>query len=246
MKNPILILGAHSAIARSAAQLWAEQGHPLYLAGRNEEELERMAADIRIRTGSDVKTGYFDACAFADHAIFMQRVTLEMPQLEGVLLAFGSLGDPQAAAQDFNAAKAIIDANYTGACSILTHCANYFSEKKGGFIIALSSIAGDRGRQSNYVYGSSKAGLNTYLEGLRNRLFKDNVRVITIKLGFVDTPMTYGKPGMFLVATPHKIAAGIVKSVHGWRDVIYLPRFWRGIALIIKSIPEFLFKRLSL
>lgn len=246
MKTPILILGATSSIGRATALCLAAQGYPLFLAGRNEEELERIAADIRIRYGVVVKVGFFDALAYESHALFFQRVIAEMRDLEGVLLAFGSLGDATKAATNFAAAKELIDVNYSAACSILIQVADYFSVKKKGFIIAISSIAGDRGRQSNYVYGSTKAALSTFLEGLRNRLHPLGVRVITIKPGFVDTPMTYGKPGMFLVATPQEVAEGIVRALHGSADVVYLPRFWRLVAWTMKFIPECLFKRLKL
>jgi decaprenylphospho-beta-D-erythro-pentofuranosid-2-ulose 2-reductase len=162
-----------------------------------------------------------------------------------VVLAFGYLGD-QLAARDFKVGEKIIAANFTGAASILSHCANYFELKKSGFIIGIASVAGDRGRQSNYVYGAAKGALALYLQGLRNRLYVSGVQVITIKPGFVDTAMTYGLPGLFLVASPQYIGERIVNSLEKPADVVYLPWFWRYIMLIIKCIPEPVFKRMKL
>jgi short-subunit dehydrogenase len=160
-------------------------------------------------------------------------------------LAFGYLGDQQAA-RDFGVGKKVIAANFTGATSILSHCANYFEQKKCGFIIGVASVAGDRGRQSNYVYGAAKGALSLYLQGLRNRLYVSGVRVITIKPGFVDTAMTYGLPGLFLVASPQYVGQRIVGSLTKSADVVYLPWFWRYIMFIIKCIPEPVFKRMKL
>ena len=246
MNKPVLILGGNSSIARASANAFAAKGYSLFLAGRDTEELERVASDIKVRHQIDVKTGFFDAEAFDQHSLFLQNVIKDMGGLWGVLLAFGDLGDQKKASIDFKDAQTIINRNYTGACSILTHCAHHLGMQQSGFIIGISSVAGDRGRQSNYVYGSAKAGLTVFLQGLRNRLFHANVRVITIEPGFVDTAMTFGKPGLFLVASPEYVGERIVKSLEGSSDELYLPWFWRYIMLIIKCIPEFIFKRLKL
>ena len=140
----------------------------------------------------------------------------------------------------------MIVSNFTGAVSILNHCANYFETLQNGFIIGISSVAGDRGRQSNYLYGAAKGALSLYLQGLRNRLFVSGVRVITIKPGFVDTAMTFGLPGLFLVATPQFVGARIVSALGKSADIVYLPGFWRYLMLIIKHIPEAVFKRMKL
>jgi len=245
MNNPVLILGATSAIARATAGAFAARGHAIYLAGRDMDELPRIAADLRVRHGIEVRYGTFDAEATDTHAAFMQSVIDEMQGLSGVVLAFGYLGD-QIAARDFSVGAKVIASNFTGAASILSHCANYFEPLKSGFIIGISSVAGDRGRQSNYVYGAAKGALSLYLQGLRNRLFPSSVRVITVKPGFVDTAMTYGLPGLFLVASPQDIGERIARAPEKSADVLYLPWFWRYIMLIIKHIPEFIFKRLKL
>ncbi len=245
MSESVLILGATSAIARATAAAFAGQGYALYLASRDADELRRIAADLRLRYGVEVRHGEFDAEATATHEAFFQSVVAAMPNLRGVVLAFGYLGD-QMAARDFRVGEKVIAANFTGAASILSHCANYFEPLKSGFIIGISSVAGDRGRQSNYVYGAAKGALSLYLQGLRNRLYASGVRVITVKPGFVDTAMTYGLPGLFLVASPQDIGARIVRALDKSADVVYLPWFWRYIMLIIRHIPEPVFKRLKL
>lgn len=245
MSEAVLILGATSAIARATAAAFAARGAALYLASRDLDELRRIAADIHLRYGVEVRHGLFDAEATESHAVFMQSVIEAMHGITGVVLAFGYLGDQQEA-RDFKMGEKIIVSNFTGAASILSHCANYFEPLHRGFIIGISSVAGDRGRQSNYVYGAAKGALSLYLQGLRNRLFASGVRVITIKPGFVDTAMTYGLPGLFLVASPQAIGERIVAALGKSSDVVYLPWFWRYIMLIIKHIPEHIFKRMKL
>jgi decaprenylphospho-beta-D-erythro-pentofuranosid-2-ulose 2-reductase len=245
MSGNVLILGATSAIARGTAAAFAARGDNLYLASRDLQELKRIAADLHVRYGMKVHYGLFDAEATATHARFFQSVIQEMHELSGVVLAFGLLGDQQAA-RDFSVAEKIIASNFTGAVSILSHCANHFEPLKRGFIIGISSVAGDRGRQSNYVYGAAKGALSLYLQGLRNRLFASGVRVVTIKPGFVDTAMTFGLPGLFLVASPQEIGKKIVQTLNKSADVVYLPGFWRYIMLIIKHIPEPIFKRMKM
>jgi len=245
MSANVLILGATSAIARGTAAAFAARGDNLYLASRDLEELKRIAADLQVRYGVKVNYGLFDAAATDTHPTFFQVVLKEMQELHGIVLAFGLLGD-QMAAREFSLAEKIITSNFTGAVSILSIGANYFESIKGGFIIGITSVAGDRGRQSNYVYGAAKGALSLYLQGLRNRLFPSKVRVITIKPGFVDTAMTFGLPGLFLVATPQTIGKQIVKTLNKSADVVYLPSFWRYIMLIIKHVPEVIFKRMKM
>jgi len=245
MSHSVLILGATSAIATATASAFAARGYSLFLASRDEEELQRIASDLRLRYGVEVRHGLFDAEATDTHEAFFNSVIADKPDLSGVVLAFGYLGD-QHASREFKAGAKVIAINFTGAASILSHCAKYFEALQRGFIIGISSVAGDRGRQSNYVYGAAKGALSLYLQGMRNRLQASGVRVITIKPGFVDTAMTYGMPGLFLVASPRSIGEHIAASVDKSADVVYLPWFWRYIMLIIKLIPEPLFKRMKL
>lgn len=251
MRGAVLILGATSSIARGAAAAFAARGHALYLAGRDVEELARDASDLHLRYGAQVRFGYFDAETYDTHGPFVARVLAETGDLQGVLLAFGYL--PERAEMHTPAeVAATVERNLTGAVSVLEHCATALENQQrespdsGRFIIGLSSVAGDRGRQSNYPYGAAKAGLNVYLQGLRNRLHPSGVRVLTVKPGFVDTPMTFGMPGLFLVARPERIGEQLVRALEHRRDVIYLPWFWRYLLLAVRLIPEPLFKRLKL
>ncbi len=240
----VLVLGATSAIGRAVAQEFAAAGHDLILAGRDPQETARSAADLRVRHGVKVVVREFDAEAFDSHARFFEFCVNEVSGgLQGVVLCHGYMAEQADAQRDFELARRMIDVNYTSAVSILNLAANYFEQRRGGFIAAVSSVAGDRGRQSNYLYGSTKAALSTYLQGLRNRLSKAGVCVLTVKPGFVDTAMTYGRPGMFLVAAPQRVARDIFRGVHKHKDVIYTPWFWWGIMSIIKSVPERIFKK---
>ena len=248
-RRKVLILGATSAIARAVAAQLAREGAGLILAGRDVEELERSAADLRLRRGVEVAVERFDALDFDSHAAFFQSCTGRLAPDGGefgVVLCHGYLPEQQRAASDAAVARRVIDTNYTSAVSVLNLVADSLERRRGGFICGLSSVAGDRGRQSNYLYGSSKAALSTYLQGLRNRLSRSGVRVVTVKPGFVDTKMTFGLPGMFLVAKPERVAKDTCRAIRRGRSVVYTPWFWRPIMLIIRAIPEFMFKRMKL
>ncbi len=246
MTKRVLILGATSAIARATAAALAKKGYALHLAGRDLEELARIASDLRLRYGTDVGCAEFDADRPDEHEAFVQATVAETGGFYGVVLAFGYLGDNELAARDSAEATRIVSRNLTGAVSVLTYCAEYLRVRGEGCIVGLSSVAGDRGRQSNYAYGAAKAGLSTYLQGLRNRLHPAGVRVTTVKPGFVDTAMTFGMDGLFLVASPEYVGERIARLMETRAKVVYLPWFWRYIMWIIRCIPEFLFKRLKL
>lgn len=246
MPEPVLILGATSAIARHVAAAFAARGHALFLAGRNVPEVERLAGDLRIRYNVATASGRFDAEDYEGHREFLREVVRRMGDVEGVVLAFGYLGEQEAAQKELEETFRVIDRNFTGAVSILNHCADFFETRRGGFIVAVSSVAGDVGRQSNYLYGAAKGGLNVYLQGLRARLFRAGVRVLTVKPGFVDTPMTFGRPGLFLVASPAEVGEKIVRALGRGSEVAYVPWFWRFVMLALKVTPESLRKRLKL
>lgn len=242
-----MILGATSVIARATARAFADAGYDLVLAGRSADELRRVAADLRIRSDVDVRTAAFDAFDTATHAGVIRRAIDDSEDgLAGAIVAFGELGDAERAAKDFEHAEEIIRANYIGAVSALTVLADYFEGMRGGFIVAISSVAGDRGRRSNYVYGSSKGALSLYVQGLRGRLHASGVQVLTVKPGFIDTRMTFGKVPPHLAADPDKVGAAILKAVRSKRSVVYVPGYWSLIMKAIKLIPERLFKRLDL
>lgn len=246
MSKSVLILGASSPIARATAVAFAQNGYAIFLAGRELEDLEKLGEDIKIRYQVPVKWGIFNALAYDTHASFIQNVSTIMGGLEGVYVGFGMTGDQAKGESDFNEAHKIIQTNYVGAVSALMHSANLLAKSKQGFIIGISSVAGDRGRQSNYIYGSAKAGLTSYLQGLRNRLYPLGVHVLTVKPGFVDTSMTYGKEGVMFNAPPEAIGQAIYHAAMKRKNVVYLPWFWRIIMRVVKLIPEPLFKRLRM
>lgn len=243
MKN-VLILGATSTIAKETIQQLAARNMNLILTGRRMDELETLKNDLEIRYGVNVSTKLFDALDFDQHETFFADVVKETNGLDGVLLMYGAMNDQKEAEQSFTSTREMIDINYTSAVSILNIAANYFEKQKQGFIGAVSSVAGDRGRMSNYLYGSTKAGLSVYLEGLRARMHRAGVQVLTIKPGVVDTKMTYGVVDESpLTASPEVVGRDIAKAVVKKRNVLYTPWFWVAIMLVVKLVPEFIFKR---
>jgi decaprenylphospho-beta-D-erythro-pentofuranosid-2-ulose 2-reductase len=246
-RGTVLLLGATSGIGRHIAAAFAHRGHDLIVTGRDADEAGRLARDLELRHGVRAASEVFDARDAGSHPAFFRRA-LETAQgrLAGAVVAFGWMGEQAASERDFEQARAVIEASFTGAVSILTLIARHLAEEGAGFIVALTSVAGDRGRQSNYVYGSAKGALTIHLQGLRNRLHRRGVRVVTVKPGFVDTDMTYGLPGTFLVGDPARVGEGVARAVERGRDVVYIPWFWRWIMLLIRLVPERLFKRLRL
>lgn len=243
----LLILGANSLIAQAAASHFAEAGHEIIFAGRKQDEPEKFANDFAIRYKCRTRAEYIDALDYPSHKKFVEDILAKTPELEYILIVFGYLGTQDKAQTDFTEAHRIIDTNFTGVVSVCELFAAEFESLKKGNIAVISSVAGDRGRQSNYMYGSAKGGLTVYLSGLRNRLFKSGVNVLTIKPGFVNTPMTYGMPlPKPLVASPEKVGKDIYKAMIKRKSVIYTPFYWRWIMFVITSIPEFLFKKLKL
>ena len=238
-----LVLGASSSVARAFARIAAEAGADLILAGRDIADIDRIASDARIRGGGRVEVHAFDAADRPSHAAFVA----DLPRRPfNVFLAFGLMVPQGAIDCDPALAEQVIAVNYLGAASILSRLAPRLADEGRGTIVVLSSVAGDRGRPSNYVYGSAKAGLNAYLQGLRASYAAKGVSVITVKPGFMDTSMTYGMPGMFLVASPEACARACLRFAAKGRDVAYFPGFWWLIMAIIKAIPERIFKRLRL
>jgi short-subunit dehydrogenase len=241
----VLILGATSAIASALAREFATHKFDLVLGGRDREELSALASDFSLRYGVRAGVLPLDALDTQSHASTLRSFLAEAGNaLEGVVVCMGYLGDQAKGQCDWEEARRILETNFTGCVSALNILANHFEPRRAGFICAISSVAGDRGRQSNYLYGAAKAGLSAYLQGLRNRLFHAHVKVITVKPGFVDTRMTYGHSGLFLVASPESVAKGIFRAIVKGKAVVYLPWFWRPIMLVVRSIPEAIFKRL--
>ena len=240
----VLILGAISDIAQAVARRFAQASYDLQLAARDPARLEVLASDLRVRHQVTVQTVAFDATQFDAHAEFYHQL---VPPPEVVITVFGYLGDQAKGEKDWAEAHAILDTNYTGTVSILNVVAEDFVRKGGGTIVGISSVAGDRGRGSNYLYGSAKAGFSAYLSGLRNRMYPHGVSVITVKPGFVDTSMTedLDLPPL-LTAKPSAVADDIFRAVKSKKDVVYSRWFWRPIMTVITLLPEKVFKRLKL
>lgn len=244
-ERPVLILGATSPIARAVAVELARSGAPLYLAGRDLPELWKIANDLNVRFGVETSVGVFDADDPRTHAAFFENAINRTNGFGGAVLAFGHMIDQAEIEQNPPLAQETIARNYSGAVSALLYLANHLEEKRTGFVAVVSSVAGDRGRVSNYVYGSAKAGLSAFVQGLRARLCKVGIPVLTVKPGFVDTAMTFGKPGTFLVASPEQAGKKIVLAIRKHKDVVYVPGFWKWVMLIIKLVPEKIFKKLK-
>ena len=242
----ILIIGATSAIAEATARRFAKDGDRLYLVARNPERLAAVASDLKVRGASQVETSVLDANETENHEKLIMEAEASMTGLDTVLIAHGTLSDQKGCEASFDETLKELQTNCLSFISLLTHVANRFEEQKKGTIAVISSVAGDRGRQSNYVYGTAKAAVTTFLQGLRNRLYRSGVKVITIKPGFVDTPMTAGFRKGLLWASPEQVGEGIYRALQGKGGVTYLPWFWKYIMVGIKLIPEQVFKKMAL
>lgn len=248
--NRILIFGATSAIAQAAARQWVAQGAAVFLVGRNPAKLQALVDDLRVRAGpaaARVASAQADLDDVAGHPALLAQALQHLGGLDVVLMAQGSLPDQRACEASVDLTLAELHTNGNAVVALCTRVATTLAAQRSGCLAVISSVAGDRGRQSNYVYGAAKGLLSLYLQGLRNRLHASGVQVLTIKPGFVDTPMTAAieKKGL-LWAQPEAVAAGILRAINQRRDVVYLPGFWRGIMAIIRAVPERVFKRLSL
>lgn len=240
----MLILGANSDISRAVARRFACEGWRLILAARSPALLERLTRDIQVRYERDALSVPFDVLDMASHKAFWEALP-ERP--DAVFCAVGYLGDQKLAEKDFSEVQRIVLTNYLGILSILNLSTREFETNRKGLIIGVSSVAGERGRQSNYIYGSAKAGFTAYLSGLRNRLSPAHVQVLTVQPGFVMTAMTQNMNlPPFLTAQPDEVAEDIFRAVKKEKDVIYTKWFWRYIMALIRLLPEKLFKRLRL
>lgn len=240
----VLIVGAKSDIAKELARTYAKNGYDLYLAARDIKSLEKLKTDLMLRSDVKVLLKELDLLAYDSHEEFYN--SLEEKPL-GVVMAAGYMAEQKDCEVDWNKTFNTINVNYTGTVSLLNIIANDFEKEKRGFIVGISSVAGDRGRKANYIYGSTKAAFSAYLSGLRNRLFESSVQVLTVKPGFVNTKMTEGMelPSK-LLAQPEEVAEDIFNAQQKGKDVVYTKSIWRLIMLVIKHIPEFMFKKMSI
>jgi decaprenylphospho-beta-D-erythro-pentofuranosid-2-ulose 2-reductase len=244
MSGQALILGATSDMALALARKFASKGFSLTLAARNVQKLKAMQSDLEIRYGVPVHVIHFDAVNTSSHQDFYSHLP-DKPDV--VLCVFGLLGDQPKAETDWKACEEILYSNFIGAVSILNIIANDMQERRSGVIAGISSVAGERGRQSNYLYGSAKAGFTAYLSGLRNRLAKYGVHVLTVKPGFVRTKMIDNvKTPVSLTADTKSVAEDIYEAVIRRKNTIYTKWLWRPIMYLIKTIPEPIFKKMKL
>lgn len=240
----ILILGATSDMGIAIAKKFAAAGYNVQLAARNPQRLQATQTDLEIRYNISCSLHNFDAVDFSAHRPFYNGLAVKPDVAVSVM---GYMTENEKAEADWNEAQATIHTNYTGPVSVLNIIGADFAARRHGTIVGISSVAGNRGRQSNYIYGSAKAGFTAYLSGLRNRLFHSNVHVLTVLPGFVYTKMTeHLKLPRPLTARPADVADAIFAGVQKKRNVIYVKWFWRWIMLVIVSIPEFIFKKKKL
>lgn len=243
----ILIIGATSAIAGACARVWVSQGTRFFLVGRDEIKLGQAQADLEARGATQVSSYVMDANNLAGHADMLSHCVEALQQIDIVLIAHGTLPDQAACQENVTATMEAFATNSNSVIAMLTLLANRLEMQKCGTIAVISSVAGDRGRQSNYVYGAAKAAVSTFCEGLRARLFKSGVHLVTIKPGFVATPMTQGlELPTALVSSPEKVAEGICRAIDRKKNVAYVPGYWALIMLVIKSIPAAILKRTRL
>lgn len=240
----VLILGATSDLAKALAHEFAAHQFSVLLAARSLENMQPLVSDIQIRHQVPVSAFAFDARKFDSHAGFWKN----LPEVPDVTISvFGYLGNQDTAMENWEEAQNILEANYVGAVSILNHVAQTYFERKSGTIIGISSVAGERGRQSNYIYGSAKAGFSAYLDGMRNRAFHHGVHVMTVKPGFMKTAMTEGMPlNPKLTALPEQAAKAIYKAFRKKKNTVFVLWMWKYIMCIIRNIPEFQFKKMKM
>jgi len=239
----VLFLGAGSDIATALERGYAHAGFDLYLAGRSVEEMRRLAQDIEVRFRVHAVPLVFDVTDTTSHELFYSQLS---PKPIGVVCAVGYLGDQEKGQEDFAEARKILETNFVGCVSILEIVAADLQKRKEGFIIGISSVAGDRGRAANYLYGSAKAGFSAFLSGLRVRLHDYGAQVLTVKPGFVRTKMTghLELPG-FLTAEPEEVARAILRAQRGGKASIYARKVWRVIMAVVRLLPESIFRKMS-
>ncbi len=242
----ILALGAASAIAEATLRLYADRHASFFLVGRNPRRLAAMRDDLLTRGAAAVATFIVDLDDTAAHPAMLAQAVTTLGGIDIALLAHGVLGDQPEAEKNYAAAEAVLRTNFLSPVSLVGWLANYFEAEHRGTIAVISSVAGDRGRKSNYIYGASKGGLNLFLDGVRNRIDRAGVQVLTIKPGFVATPMTAHLRRNFLFAEPGQVARHIVRAIEKRKDVAYVPPFWGLIMLVVRNIPGRIFKKMNM
>jgi decaprenylphospho-beta-D-erythro-pentofuranosid-2-ulose 2-reductase len=242
----IVILGATSAIAEATARVFAKRGDALFLVGRSTERLRAIADDLRLRGAAAAEVHTQDLNDVSSHERLLSIADEKLGGLDTALIAYGTLPDQALCEKSIDALVRDFQTNAVSIMSLCTLLANLFEAKQRGVIGVISSVAGDRGRKSNYVYGSAKAAVSVFTSGLRQRLYQKGVQVVTIKPGFVDTPMTAAFKKGPLWASPDSVGKQIARALVRGTPVLYTPGFWRPVMWIVRSIPETMFRRLSM
>jgi decaprenylphospho-beta-D-erythro-pentofuranosid-2-ulose 2-reductase len=245
MKN-IVIFGAYSAIAEATARHLAPSGGRFFLVGRDSGKLDQVAADLKVRGAQEAHIFACDLAVPAQAAASIEALYGAFDTVDVALLAHGTLPDQKACEGDAGLTLAALEINGLSHIGLLTSLAERFGQQGSGTIAVITSVAGDRGRKSNYVYGTAKRAVSIFLDGLRHRLAATNVRVIDIRPGFVDTPMTAAFDKGALWASPDKVGDDIARAIEKGRPVVYSPWFWRYIMLIIRNVPAFVFHKTNL
>ena len=241
----ILIIGATSAIAEATARIWAERGAELFLIARNSERLNIISKDLIIRGASQVNTYCLDVNQLNAHPVMFEKIFLALKKVDIALIAYGTLPNQKECEQSIDLTMHEIKTNALSVIALMSYLANILERQKSGVIAVITSVAGDRGRAINYVYGASKAMVTTFSSGLRQRLYKSNVTVVTIKPGFVDTPMTVKFKKGFLWISPQVAAVKIIDAIDRKKSEVYVPTFWRFIMTFIKTMPSHIFNKLN-
>ena len=242
----ILVIGATSAIAEATARIWARRGDELFLVARNEERLDAIAKDLKVRGAAAVHSYCIDANEYKQHLPMIDKVFEIFGMIDIVLIAHGTLSNQKECEQSVELTMQEIKTNALSAISLLTILANCFEKQGSGTIAVISSVAGDRGKASNYIYGSAKAMVTAFTSGLRQRLYKSGVSVVTIKPGFVDTPMTASFRKGLLWAKADTVALEIVRAIDKTKNEVYVPFFWWPVMRLIAHIPNIIYKKINL
>ncbi|HEY0306967.1 MAG TPA: SDR family NAD(P)-dependent oxidoreductase [Acidobacteriaceae bacterium] len=242
----VLVIGATAGLAVPVCRLLAAQGAQLFLIARNPEKLASLAADLQARGASFVDTAIADLDDTAQHAALLTHAVNSLGGCDVALLAHGVLGNSPQMDDDFAAAQALLQTNLLSTISLCIWLAKYFVSRRAGVLAVISSVAGERGYSRNTTYCASKAGLTAYFSGLRQRIHREGVTVLTIKPGPVRTPMIAGARFEDKFADPDKVGAQILEAIEKRKDTLYTPKFWQPIMFLVRLIPESLFKKLKL
>jgi decaprenylphospho-beta-D-erythro-pentofuranosid-2-ulose 2-reductase len=242
----VAVIGATSAIAEAAVRIWSSRGARLVLVGRNADRLEAICADAKVRGAAQVEAVVAD-CAATEAPLELNRIVGILGGLDVVLLAYGALGDQAQLESDPSATASLLQTNFTSVAAWCQKAAIVLEGQGSGALLVIGSVAGDRGRKSNYIYGSSKAGVGVLVEGIAHRLARSGARAVLIKPGFVDTPMTaaVAKKGV-LWARPEAVARTIVAAADRGGPVIYAPGFWRAIMFVVRNLPSAIFHKTNI